>query len=96
MDDAPQAPDSGKLALRRARAAHDRPKVDDLFAPGHVIAVVDVGAHIQIRWIQFHPLTELEVAARSANALKARIKHASFPVEKDFETFDFSVACAPV
>ena len=40
-------------------------------------------------------LTELEVTARSANALKARIKHASFPVEKDFETFDFSVAGVP-
>lgn len=40
-------------------------------------------------------LTELEVAARSANALKARIKNASFPVEKDFDTFDFSVAGVP-
>lgn len=40
-------------------------------------------------------LTELEVTARSANALKARINHASFPVEKDFETFDFSVGGVP-
>ena len=40
-------------------------------------------------------LTELEVAARSSNALKARIKNASFPVEKDFDTFDFSVAGVP-
>ena len=40
-------------------------------------------------------LTELEVAARSTNALKARIKHASFPIEKDFETFDFSVTGVP-
>jgi len=35
-------------------------------------------------------LTELEVAARAANALKARIKQADFPVHKDFETYDFS------
>jgi DNA replication protein DnaC len=36
-------------------------------------------------------LTELEVAARNANALKARIKQALFPVVKDFDTYDFSV-----
>lgn len=36
-------------------------------------------------------LTELEVAARSANALKNRIKQASFPAHKDFESYDFSV-----
>jgi DNA replication protein DnaC len=36
-------------------------------------------------------LTELEVAARSANALKARVKQALFPVIKDFDTYDFSV-----
>src|SRR6266581_8806526 len=35
-------------------------------------------------------LTELEVAARSANVLKARIKQAGFPVHKDFDTFDFT------
>lgn len=35
-------------------------------------------------------LTELEVAARSTNALKARIKAADFPVHKDFDTYDFS------
>ena len=35
-------------------------------------------------------LTELEVAARSANVLKARIKQAAFPVHKDFDTYDFS------
>jgi DNA replication protein DnaC len=35
-------------------------------------------------------LTELEVAARSANVLKARIKQADFPVYKDFDTFDFT------
>jgi DNA replication protein DnaC len=35
-------------------------------------------------------LTELEVAARSANALAARIHQADFPVAKDFDTFDFS------
>ena len=36
-------------------------------------------------------LSELEVATRSANALKARIKRADFPVLKDFDTYDFSV-----
>jgi DNA replication protein DnaC len=35
-------------------------------------------------------LTELEVAARSGNALRARIKQAAFPVSKDFETYEFS------
>jgi DNA replication protein DnaC len=36
-------------------------------------------------------LTELEVASRQSNALQARIKAAGFPVEKDFDTFDFTV-----
>jgi len=36
-------------------------------------------------------LTELEVATRSANALAARIRAASFPALKDLETYDFSV-----
>ena len=36
-------------------------------------------------------LTELEVAARSTNALKARIKQAGFPGHKDFDTYDFTV-----
>lgn len=35
-------------------------------------------------------LTELEVAARSANAVAARIRAAAFPVLKDFDTFDFT------
>lgn len=35
-------------------------------------------------------LTELEVAARSSNALNSRIKQASFPVQKDLDTYDFS------
>lgn len=35
-------------------------------------------------------LTELEVAARSANAMAARIRAAGFPVHKDFDTFDFT------
>jgi len=35
-------------------------------------------------------LTELEVAARSANALAARIRAAAFPVAKDFDTYDFT------
>ncbi len=35
--------------------------------------------------------TELEVAARTANAIKARIKQASFPAHKDFDTYDFSI-----
>ena len=36
-------------------------------------------------------LTELELTARTANAVATRIKDASFPVEKDFDTYDFSV-----
>src|SRR5262249_8174162 len=35
-------------------------------------------------------LTEIELAARSANAVAARIKDAGFPVGKDFDTYDFS------
>jgi DNA replication protein DnaC len=35
-------------------------------------------------------LTELEVAARSANALQTRIRSANFPVHKDFDTYDFT------
>jgi len=35
-------------------------------------------------------LTELEVAARSANAVQARIRAAGFPMPKDFDTFDFT------
>ena len=36
-------------------------------------------------------LTELEVAARAANALTNRIKQATFPAHRDFESYDFSV-----
>ncbi len=36
-------------------------------------------------------LVELEVAQRSANALKTRIKQAAFSVHKDFDTYDFSI-----
>ena len=36
-------------------------------------------------------LTELELATRAANAVATRIKHAEFPVLKDFDTYDFSV-----
>ena len=36
-------------------------------------------------------LTELELAARAANAVATRIKNAEFPVLKDFDTYDFSV-----
>jgi DNA replication protein DnaC len=35
-------------------------------------------------------LTELEVATRASNALVARVRHAGFPVPKDFDTFDFT------
>ena len=35
-------------------------------------------------------LTEVEVTARAANALAARIRSAAFPVLKDFDTFDFT------
>src|SRR5687768_6557345 len=38
-------------------------------------------------------LSELELAARSANALQARIRAADFPSHKDFDTFDFG--CVP-
>jgi DNA replication protein DnaC len=34
-------------------------------------------------------LAEVELAARAANALSARIKNADFPVMKDFDTYDF-------
>jgi DNA replication protein DnaC len=37
-------------------------------------------------------LTELEVAARSANVLKARIKQAAFKLHKDFDSFDFTAS----
>lgn len=36
-------------------------------------------------------LVELEVAQRAANALQARIKQAAFPVQKDFDSYDFSL-----
>ena len=36
-------------------------------------------------------LTELEVAARTTSALKNRIKQATFPAHKDFESYDFSI-----
>src|SRR5215218_1914824 len=35
-------------------------------------------------------LTEMELSARAANAVSTRVKNAEFPVEKDFETFDFT------
>ena len=35
-------------------------------------------------------LTELEVAARSANAVASRIRAAGFPVPKEFDAFDFA------
>jgi DNA replication protein DnaC len=35
-------------------------------------------------------LTELEVAARSANALTARIRNAEFPILKELDSYDFS------
>jgi DNA replication protein DnaC len=37
-------------------------------------------------------LTEVEIAARSAKGLEARIRRASFPVFKDFDTFDFTAS----
>src|SRR5262249_13861253 len=39
-------------------------------------------------------MTELEVAARSANAVAARIRAVGFPVVKDFDTFDFTATPA--
>ena len=41
-------------------------------------------------------LTEVELASRAANAVATRIKNAGFPVEKDFDTYDFSVDAEPV
>jgi DNA replication protein DnaC len=35
-------------------------------------------------------LTEIELAARAANALATRIKNAGFPLLKDFDTYDFT------
>jgi DNA replication protein DnaC len=35
-------------------------------------------------------LTEIELAARAANALATRIKNAGFPALKDFDTYDFT------
>ena len=35
-------------------------------------------------------LTELEVAARTTNAIASRIRSADFPVHKEFDTFDFT------
>jgi DNA replication protein DnaC len=35
-------------------------------------------------------LTELELAARASNAVQARVRQAGFPVQKDFDTFDFT------
>lgn len=40
-------------------------------------------------------LTEVEVTARAANAVAARIRAAAFPVAKDLDTFDFT-ACPSV
>jgi DNA replication protein DnaC len=37
-------------------------------------------------------LSELEVNQRGANAIMGRLKNASFPVIKDLETFDFTLA----
>jgi DNA replication protein DnaC len=39
-------------------------------------------------------LTELEVSARAANALSARIHQAGFPARKDFDSFDFSATAS--
>jgi DNA replication protein DnaC len=36
-------------------------------------------------------LTQVELAARDANAIATRIKNAEFPVLKDFDTYDFSL-----
>jgi len=34
-------------------------------------------------------LTEVELCSRAANAVTTRVKNAGFPVEKDFDTYDF-------
>jgi len=38
-----------------------------------------------------HRLTEQELAARAMDAVVARIKEAAFTVEKDYDTYDFSI-----
>jgi DNA replication protein DnaC len=50
----------------------------------------DAAAHNEPYDAYLLRLTELEVAARAANALAARIHAAAFPVAKDFDTYDFS------
>ncbi len=39
-------------------------------------------------------LTELEVTARSANAIQSRIKQAGFPVLKELDSFDFTAVAS--
>jgi DNA replication protein DnaC len=39
-------------------------------------------------------LTELEVVARASNAVPARLRAAGFPVQKDFDPFDFTAVPA--
>src|SRR3954470_12733542 len=51
----------------------------------------DAAAHNQAPAELLLRLTEVELASRSANAVATRIKNAGFPVEKDFDTYDFSV-----
>src|SRR5437763_9482386 len=42
-------------------------------------------AQLLLRW------TKVELSSRAANAVATRIKNAGFPVEKDIDTYDFSV-----
>jgi DNA replication protein DnaC len=39
-------------------------------------------------------LTELEITARASNAMQSRVRQASFPTTKDFDTFDFAAVPA--
>lgn len=39
-------------------------------------------------------LTELELVARTSNAMTSQIKTASFPVEKDLDSYDFSAVAS--
>src|SRR5947209_7405566 len=50
-----------RSTLSSAGAAHDWPDVDDLFAASYVIAIVHVGAHVEVRRVEINALTELVI-----------------------------------
>src|ERR1700680_2516741 len=50
------------LALRRARTSHDGPNIDNLIAPGHIVAVVVVGAVVENGTEYLHAIAQLRLA----------------------------------